>query len=201
MKMIRIGEVSIRVCVLSAVLLTLSGAVAVAQGIKDCCHTIEVTSTAFENHQKVPRKHTHYHENVSLQISWANLPTGTEELALVMTDPFAPTPEPFVHWVVYGIPANASELPEDMEDTPRIMEPPDLDGAMNGLNGTGAPGYFGPRPPENNGILHAYEIRVYALGTALDLETGLDQDGLLMAIEDHVIGTGMLMGHYERIVF
>ena len=74
--------------------------------------TITVTSTAFENHGTVPLKHSAYGENLSPQLTWSNLPAGTVQLALVMDDPIAPTPEPFVHWVAYNIPAAASGLPE-----------------------------------------------------------------------------------------
>ena len=72
-----------------------------------------------------------------------------------------------------------------------------LDGLVNGNNGLGRPGYFGPRPPAN-GQLHAYHFRIYALDADLDLEPGLNKEALLEAIDGHVLGTGMLMGHYER---
>lgn len=159
--------------------------------------SIEVTSTAFTNHANVPLKYTAYGDNVSPQIKWGELPAGTEQLALIMDDPIAPTPEPFVHWVVYNIPATASELPEGMSSDERVSEPASLAGAINGINGLNRVGHFGPRPPVD-GELHAYHYKVYALDSALDLEPGLDKPALLAAIEDHIIGVGMIMGHYER---
>lgn len=158
---------------------------------------VEVTSSAFTNHANIPLKYTAYGDNISPQIVWGELPEGTEQLALVMDDPIAPTPEPFVHWVVYNIPATASELPEGLSRDERITEPAELDGTINGLNGLRRAGYFGPRPPAD-GELHAYHFWVYALDTALDLEPGLGKDELIAQIEDHIIGAGMLMGHYER---
>jgi Raf kinase inhibitor-like YbhB/YbcL family protein len=158
---------------------------------------IEINSSAFTNHANVPLEYTAYGDNVSPQIVWGELPEGTEQLALVMDDPIAPTPEPFVHWVVYNIPATAGELPEGMSTDERITEPAALAGTINGHNGLGRAGYFGPRPPAD-GELHAYHIWVYALDTALDLEPGLGKEELLAQIEDHIIGAGMLMGHYER---
>jgi hypothetical protein len=103
---------------------------------------------------------------------------------------------PFVHWVVYNIPASASGIPGGLSSE---AEPSanGLAGMINGNNGLGRPGYFGPRPPAN-GQLHQYDFRIYALDADLDLDAGLGKDQLLEAIDGHVLGTGLLMGHYER---
>jgi len=170
-----------------------SGLVAAAE-MED---TITVSSPAFENHGTVPLKHSAYGENVSPQLSWSNLPAGTVQLALVMDDPIAPTPEPFVHWVAYNIPAAASGLPEALMKEAEVTGIAELAGMINGLNGIRQAGYFGPRPPVD-GKLHAYHFRVYALDAALNLAVGLNKADLLTAIEGHVLGTGMLMGHYEQ---
>ena len=63
----------------------------------------------------------------------------------------------------------------------------------------GRPGYFGPRPPAN-GQLHQYDFRIYALDADLNLEAGLDKAQLLEAMDGHILGTGLLMGHYEKRV-
>lgn len=73
----------------------------------------------------------------------------------------------------------------------------ELAGMINGVNGARQTGYFGPRPPVD-GKLHAYHFRIYALDAALNLAAGLNKADLLAAIEGHVLGTGMLMGHYEQ---
>lgn len=178
---------------LALLLTTIAGAAMAA----DSPQPITVSSSAFGNHATVPLEYTAYGDNVSPQITWSDLPEGTRQLALVMDDPIAPTPEPFVHWVVYNIPASADELPEGMSTEPRVEEPQSLAGTVNGVNGTGRAGYFGPRPPAD-GELHEYHIRVYALDEELELETGLGRDELMEAIDGHIIGNGMLMGHYER---
>jgi Raf kinase inhibitor-like YbhB/YbcL family protein len=159
--------------------------------------TINVASTAFEHHGTTPLKYTAYGDNVSPQLTWSNLPAGTVQLALVMDDPIAPTPQPFVHWVAYNIPADAAEIPEGLTRDVRVTGVAGLDGMINGLNGLRQAGYFGPRPPQD-GKLHAYHFRIYALDAALSLPEGLNKDQLLEAIDGHVLGTGMLMGHYER---
>ncbi len=167
----------------------------------DAPETISVTSSAFDHHGMVPEEYSAYGENKSIDLSWSNLPAGTVQLALICDDPevveIGMMPAPFVHWVAYNIPANASGLPEDLTKDANVSGVSGLDGMINGLNGTRRPGYFGPRPPVN-GHLHAYHFRVYAIDADLGLEAGLNKDELLAAIDGHVLATGMLMGHYER---
>ena len=168
---------------------------------QDAPETITVTSSAFYHHGMVPEANSAYGDNRSIDLSWSDLPAGTVQFALICDDPvvveIGMMESPFVHWVVYNIPASASGLPAGM---PVDAEPDGLSGlsgVINGLNGTRRPGYFGPRPPAN-GQLHAYHFRVYALDADLGLEPGLNKDQLLEAIDGHVLATGMLMGHYER---
>lgn len=162
--------------------------------------TISVTSSVFDHHGMVPEENSAYGANKSIDLSWDNLPSGTEQLALVMDDPkvveLGMMESPFVHWVAYNIPADAEGLPADLSKESEVSGN-GLDGMINGHNGLGRPGYFGPRPPAN-GELHAYHFRIYALDEELDLEPGLDKEALLEAIDGHVLATGMLMGHYER---
>ncbi len=169
---------------------------------QDIPETITVTSSAFEHHGMVPLANSAYGDNTSIDLSWSNLPEGTVQLALVCDDPvvveIGMMPSPFVHWVVYNIPAGASGLPAGLPADAEVSGIDDLEGMINGLNGLGRSGYFGPRPPAN-GQLHAYHFRVYALDADLGLEPGLNRDQLLEAVDGHVLATGMLMGHYEHM--
>ena len=169
-------------------------------GAQDAPETISVTSSAFDHHGMVPESNSAYGENVSIDLTWADLPEGTQQLALICDDPkvveIGMMEQPFVHWVMYNIPASASGLPAGLPSD-ATLEMEGLEGAVNGLNGLGRPGYFGPRPPAN-GQLHAYHFRVYAIDDALNLEPGLGKAELLDAMNGHVLATGMLMGHYER---
>ena len=169
-------------------------------GAQDAPETISVTSSAFDHHGMVPESNSAYGENVSIDLTWADLPEGTQQLALICDDPkvveIGMMEQPFVHWVMYNIPASASGLPAGLPSD-ATLEMEGWEGAVNGLNGLGRPGYFGPRPPAN-GQLHAYHFRVYALDDALNLEPGLGKAELLDAMNGHVLATGMLMGHYER---
>jgi Raf kinase inhibitor-like YbhB/YbcL family protein len=180
---------------LAAMLFSLSG---VAQDIPE---TITVTSSAFDHHGMVPLANSAYGDNTSIDLSWSNLPAGTVQLAVICDDPkvveLGMMPTPFVHWVAYNIPASASGLPAGLPTDAEVSGVAGLNGMINGLNGTRRPGYFGPRPPDN-GQLHAYHFRVYAIDADLGLDAGLNKDQLLEAIDGHVLATGMLMGHYQH---
>jgi Raf kinase inhibitor-like YbhB/YbcL family protein len=101
-----------------------------------------------------------------------------------------------VHWVIYGIPATAKGLPENLPFEPGAAMPPDIAGAIQGLSGFRRPFYRGPAPPP--GKVHHYHFVVYALDATLDLKPALTRADLLSAIQGHVIGQGELVALYER---
>ena len=74
--------------------------------------TLQITSSAFAQGHVIPKKYTGEGADVSPPLAWSDLPEKTKELALVCDDPDAPTAEPWVHWVIYKIPATAKGLPE-----------------------------------------------------------------------------------------
>ena len=154
---------------------------------------ITLESPAFENGDTIPSKHTGEGPNLSPALRWSGLPEGTRALALVCEDPDAPRAEPWVHWVLYGLPPTTTGLPEGVPRDATLKEPP----AQQGRTDSGPSGYFGPMPPKGHGR-HRYFFRLYALGTAVDLSHGLDKAGLLAAIGPHVLGEGVLLGTYER---
>jgi hypothetical protein len=122
--------------------------------------------------------------NVRISI-WLK-PGDAQEYALVCDDPDAPTPKPWVHWVVYGIPAEVNSLPEG-----------DASDYSQGTNTAGEQGYTGPMPPEGHGT-HHYHFTVYALDEELDFEAGLSKEQLLSALKGHILAEGELVGTYER---
>jgi Raf kinase inhibitor-like YbhB/YbcL family protein len=147
---------------------------------------VRISSPAFEAGGAIPRRYTGEGEDVSPPLEWSGLPEGTSEVALICDDPDAPMPEPFVHWVVYKIPANRAGFPEG-----------NTEGALEGRNGFARMGYGGPMPPEGHGT-HHYHFKIYALDAQLDATPGLTKDQLLAAMEGHVLDEGELVGTYER---
>ncbi len=79
-----------------------------------------LTSTAFQAGADVPRKYTCDGEDVSPPLRWQNAPAGTQAFALIVDDPDAPG-GPWVHWVMYDLPATTTELAEASVKTDTIF--------------------------------------------------------------------------------
>jgi Raf kinase inhibitor-like YbhB/YbcL family protein len=145
------------------------------------------------NGATIPQKHTGEGPNVSPALRWSGVPPGTRQLALICDDPDAPRAEPWVHWVLYGLPPTIDGLSEGLATDVTLETPP----ARQGVNDSGRTGYSGPLPPRGHGR-HRYFFRLYALGEVLDLPPGVDKETLLAAIRPHVLAEGELVGTYER---
>lgn len=158
---------------------------------------INVTSPVLEEGQPIPKDYTADGRNVSPPIVWSDVPAGTKELALICEDPVAPTPQPFVHWVVYKIPSAAKGLPEGLPIDETTPLPAELKGAIQGLSGFRRPIWRGPAPPKP-GVTHRYHFIVYALDTELEAKPGMNKTQLLEAMKGHVIGQGQLVATYTR---
>ncbi len=98
-------------------------------------------------------------DNISPQLSWRGQPPGTVELALVMEDPDAPLPRPFVHLVTTGIPPMLEGIAEGTLS----------DGAhqfLMGRNMLRQTTYAGPRALPGHGV-HRYVFELFALNRKL----------------------------------
>jgi Raf kinase inhibitor-like YbhB/YbcL family protein len=104
-------------------------------------------------------------DNVSPELSWENAPAGTQSFAVTMYDKDAPTGSGFWHWVVFNIPASATELKSGAGDAAKGLLPA---GAIQSMTDFGKAGYGGPCPPP--GSPHEYLITVYALKSKLTLD-------------------------------
>ncbi len=159
-------------------------------------HEILVESPTMKAGEMMPRDHTPDGRNQSPPLTWSNVPDGAREFAVVCADFGAGNPPPWVHWIIYGIPATATGLPAALPIEPDEPMPPGLAGATQGLNGWRRPYYRGPAPPA--GTPHLYQFTVYALDQALGLGQGLTRDELLEAMKGHIIGQGDIVPIYER---
>jgi len=146
----------------------------------------QMTSLVFDDGGVIPTRHTGEGPDLSPPLKWSGAPGGTAEFALICDDPDAPTPKPWVHWVLYKVPAGAGGLGED--DSGRGVE---------GKNDFGRPGYGGPMPPPGHGV-HHYHFKLYALDAPLEMEAGATKEQLLQAMEGHILAETRLTGTYER---
>jgi len=151
---------------------------------------IEIKSSAFQEGGIIPRKYTCDAEDISPPLSWTAPPAETKSLVLICDDPDAPVGT-WVHWVLYNLPPDVTELPEGV--------PPDrtvLGGAMQGTNDFRKIGYGGPCPPR--GPAHRYFFKLYAVDFQPELRPGMRKKDVLKAIEGHILAQGQLMGRYKR---
>ncbi len=150
-----------------------------------------LTSAAFKDGAPIPAKYTCDGVDVSPPLAWSGAPAGTRSVALIADDPDAPGGT-WVHWVLYNLPAEVSDLPENIAK----VESLDLGGARQGRNDFRRPGYGGPCPPP--GPAHRYFFKLYALDTRLELKAGAQKKDVEAAMEGHVLGSAQLMGTYAR---
>ena len=159
--------------------------------------SIEVSSPAFAPGEPIPKKYTGEGADVSPPLSWSGVPEGTKELALICDDPDAPGEEPWVHWLIYKIPANVTSLPEGILPEKRLKRPKGLFQGANSWSMGRTIGYRGPLPPPGSGP-HRYFFTLYALEAHLPVQPGLHKKVLQQEIGDHILAEGHLMGTYER---
>ena len=87
--------------------------------------TITVTSPTVKEGQPVPRQHTPDGRNDSPALSWSGVPSSARSLMVFCEDPDVGNPPPFVHWVVYNIPADRqADFPKRCRSTPPRRCPP-----------------------------------------------------------------------------
>jgi len=151
---------------------------------------LQITSTAFSEGQPIPAKYSCEGSDISPPLKWTNAPANTKSFALIADDPDAPVGT-WVHWVLYDLPPNTTELPEAVAKTQVTSS-----GAKQGLNSWPRLGYGGPCPPP--GKPHRYFFKLYALDTMLDLKPGATKKDVEAAMKGHILAEGQLMGTYRR---
>jgi len=157
--------------------------------------SMELSSSAFQAGQPIPVTYTADGRDTSPPLRWSGLPQATSELAMIVDDPDAPRPEPFVHWVIYKIAADVPGLVENIaRNEAKLTSPP---GAFQGTNSMNKVGYAGPAPPRGHGI-HHYHFHLYALDEPLEVKPKLDKKALLAAMAGHILGQAELIGTYQR---
>jgi Raf kinase inhibitor-like YbhB/YbcL family protein len=151
---------------------------------------INLSSTAFQEGETIPKQFTGDGKDVSPPLTWADPPDGTKSFVLICDDPDAPRGT-WTHWVLYNLPADQRKSDEGVPTDESLPN-----GAKQGKNDFGKVGYGGPAPPR--GKPHRYFFRLYALDTTLDLPAGATRDKVVAAAKGHVLAEGQLMGHYGR---
>ncbi len=158
---------------------------------------MELKTSAFPDGGVIPVKYSQAGEQVSPELTWLNVPPGTESFVLHMRDPDVARnrgTEDQVHWLVWNIPGSATGLPEGV---PKGAELPD---GSRQISASG-PVYRGPGAPAT-GPMHHYTFEVFALDTKLDVPVGDDpwvvRSAVWKAMEGHVLGKAVYVGLFKR---
>jgi Raf kinase inhibitor-like YbhB/YbcL family protein len=151
---------------------------------------VQVTSAAFSEGGDIPARYSCDGEDISPPLKWGDAPDGTRSFVVICEDPDAPSGT-FVHWLLYDLPATATELPEAIPNSETLFN-----GAKQGRNDFKRIGYGGPCPPR--GGPHRYFFRLYALDIDPQLKPLANKAEIARAMEGHVIASGHLMGKYKR---
>lgn len=159
---------------------------------------ITVTSNDFTNNGAIPTAHAcgaQAGANTTPQISWANLPAGTNFVSIIMDDEVSPCGtgvNACVHWNVYDIPVAATpSLPTGVTNTT-------LNNSYSAVLGNaydGTTGYAGPCPPSQ----HTYNVTVFAQTAATGkVQSTFSEPRALFhnLYGNTILGTGTLAGGF-----
>jgi len=148
---------------------------------------LSLTSASFTG-DSIPAKFSCHGSDTSPALQWSAPPAATQSFALIVDD--LDTPENFVHWVLYDLPAAARELPEAV-----TTQPQRADGSRQGVNDFGNTGYGGPCPPGSRA--HRYRFRLYALDAKLGLPAGATRNQVAEAMQSHILAHGQIVARFQ----
>jgi Raf kinase inhibitor-like YbhB/YbcL family protein len=152
---------------------------------------MELRSSSFSG-DTIPRtcSSCDHQDGASPELSWSAPPEHTQSFALIVFDKDSPFGFKFTHWLLYDIPSDKRDLPEN---TPKQEELPD--GSRQGHNDYDRIGYVGPCPPRGT---HHYVFTLYALDTKLNLPPGASKKQVVKAMNGHVLANGELVGRFQH---
>jgi Raf kinase inhibitor-like YbhB/YbcL family protein len=147
---------------------------------------IQLSSDAFAHGEPIPTRYTADGRSDEPPLRWSGVPPQAQSLAVIVEDPDAPTPQPFVHWLLYGIPAEATST-----DQAHAL------GAKVGKNSLWKAAWAGCAPPKGDSA-HRYFFQLFALDRYLELPPRVGRSTLLFAMGGHLLGCAVLIGTYRR---
>ncbi len=151
-------------------------------------------SSAFAAGAAIPSRFSCEGEDLSPPLTWDAAPSGTKCFALIVDDPDAPDPahprpNPWVHWVLYNLPASTNALAAGVT----VAALPS--GTRVGSSDRGKASYHGPCPPTGR---HRYIFKLYALDVVLPDLGAANKAALEHAMTGHILGSAELIGTYVK---
>lgn len=158
-------------------------------GLKPEAIMINLESPAFASEQPLPVRFTADGEGLSPPLFWSGVPAQTTSLVLLVEDPDAPTPHPFVHAIVVDLPPELNAL---------------ADGALasggryhQGKNSYLRAEWLPPDPPSGHGV-HRYVFQLFALASGPEFPERPGVTQVLDQLTERALAGGYLIGTYER---
>lgn len=145
---------------------------------------MKISSIAFGHNGHIPKKYTCDGSDVNPPLKFEQIPANARSLALIVDDPDAPMGT-WVHWVVWNIDPETTEIKENFVPT----------GSKLGMNDFGKHDYGGPCPPSET---HRYFFKLYALDTILNISPGAGKTALESSMKGHILAEAQLIGLYKR---
>jgi Raf kinase inhibitor-like YbhB/YbcL family protein len=153
-----------------------------------------VTSTDVTDGQPLKDDQVAAIGNTSPQLSWSDVPEGTQSFTVTCFDPDAPTPSGFWHWVLVDLPADIRSL-----DTGAGAEGAVLPGnAFMCRNDAGTKAFMGAAPPAGDQV-HRYFFVVHAVK---EPTLGVDSDMSAAVVSFNLafksLGRAIVHGTYQH---
>jgi len=147
---------------------------------------MQLKSKAFKHGESIPRLYTCQGDDRNPPLEFIDVPKTAKSLVLIMDDPDVPPSvrkdQMWVHWVIYNMPPETREIPEN-------STPPGVVG--QGTDGVAR--YQGPCPPDRE---HRYFFKLYALDTLLALNLSASKEEVEAAMHSHILAKTELIGLY-----
>ena len=146
---------------------------------------MQIESNSFPNGGRIPQKYGYKKENINPNLIIKDAPKNAKSLVLIMDDPDAmgAVGKILVHWVVWNIDTNTTEIQENSIPS----------NSVQGKTDFGEIAYGGPAPPDKE---HTYIFKLYALDDRLNLNEGSTKTQVEKAMQNHVIAQTRLEGKY-----
>lgn len=115
---------------------------------------------------------------------FSDVPNDTKSLALILSDPDAPSGE-FIHWILWDI----------RPDTKEILMGKLPEGSVTGVNSAGKATYYPPCPPLGT---HRYVFTLFALNSIPVLPVNAGVSELRKSMSESILMQAEVVGLYSR---
>jgi Raf kinase inhibitor-like YbhB/YbcL family protein len=131
-------------------------------------------------------------DDISPPLRWTKL-DAAKTYTIVVQDPDS-RGRPFVHWLIWNIPAEHGSLRAGVAKTGSPLDP---GGAVQGGNDNGGVGWYGPHPPRGDPP-HHYHFQIFAMDGPLASAPGSDLPTVLGSMRGHVLASGEVVATFAR---